>query len=101
MAAMTPSPDDLSEQQADLPAWEVVAGHHLHRLFRFQDFVTALAWVNLAGAVCEEQGHHADFLLRWGSVRVEIFTHDHGGLTDLDFRLAMALDRLPRVAELP
>jgi 4a-hydroxytetrahydrobiopterin dehydratase len=101
MAAMTGSPDDLSQQLALLPDWEVVDGHHLHRLFRFRDFVTALAWVNLAGAVCEEQGHHADFQLGWGSVRVEIFTHDHGGLSELDSRLALALDQLPRVGELP
>lgn len=93
---MTQPLDDLSLLSARLPDWEVVDGHHLVRQFQFKDFNSALAWVNAAGAVCEAQGHHADFLLRWGSVRVEIFTHDHGGLTDADPRLAEALDQLPR-----
>lgn len=98
---MTRSPSELERQLDHLPHWQVIDGHHLHRTFRFRDFATALAWLNLAGAVCEEQGHHADFLLRWGSVRVEIWTHDSDGLTAADPRLAQALDQLPREGEMP
>lgn len=86
---------ELQQQLDRLPDWQVVDGHHLRREFRFRDFLSALAWVNQAGAICEAQGHHADFLLRWGSVRVEIFTHDSDGLSDADPRLALALDQLP------
>lgn len=94
-------PADLQQQLQGLAAWEVVEGHHLRRTFRFKDFSSALTWVNAAGAVCEAQGHHADFLLRWGSVRVEIFTHDSDGLTAADPKLALALDQLPRDGALP
>lgn len=94
-------PADLQNLLASLPDWELVEGHRLRRTLRFADFVSALAWLNRAGAVCEEQGHHADFLLRWGSVRVEIWTHDVDGLTASDPLLAQALDRLPLAVETP
>lgn len=93
---MTTIPVELQDQLRLLDAWEVIEDHHLRRTLRFKDFVSALAWVNRAGAVCEAHLHHADFLLRWGSVRVEIFTHDSGGLTAADLRLAQALDDLPQ-----
>lgn len=98
---MSPLPAELQQQLDHLPHWEVVEDHHLRREFRFRDFLSALAWVNEAGAICEAQGHHADFLLRWGSVRVEIFTHDSDGLTAADPRLALALDQLPCDLERP
>ena len=98
---MATIPVELREQLRLLEAWEVVEEHHLQRTLRFQDFASALAWVNRAGAVCEAHLHHADFLLRWGSVRVEIFTHDSGGLTAADLRLAQALDGLPQEGGLP
>jgi 4a-hydroxytetrahydrobiopterin dehydratase len=68
--------------------WEVVDEHHLTRTFPFPDFVTALAFVNRLGAIAEEQGHHPDLLLRWGSVQVDIWTHKIDGLTESDFILA-------------
>ena len=77
-----------------LPEWMVVNGHHLHRLFKFPDFVTALDFVNRAGAVAEEQGHHPDLLLGWGKVEVTIWTHDSDGLTESDFELAAKIGRL-------
>lgn len=101
MFPLTSSAADLQGQLASLKAWELVEGHHLRRTFRFADFAAALAWLNRAGAVCEQQGHHADFLLRWGSVRVEIWTHDVDGLTPADPQLAQALDRLPLSSEMP
>ncbi len=68
--------------------WEVVDEHHLTRTFSFPDFVSALAYVNRLSEIAEEQGHHPDLLLRWGSVRVDIWTHKIDALTESDFILA-------------
>ena len=76
------------------PEWTVVAGHHLHRAFRFPDFVTALAFTNRAGAIAEEQGHHPDLLLGWGKVEVTVWTHKIDGLTESDFILAAKIGQL-------
>jgi 4a-hydroxytetrahydrobiopterin dehydratase len=80
--------------QAQLPGWQVVDGHHLTRSFQFPDFKTALEFVNRAGAVAEEEGHHPDLLLAWGKVDVKTWTHKIDGLTESDFILAAKIDRL-------
>ncbi len=85
---------ELEALKAQLPGWEVVNEHHLHRTFQFPDFKTALDFVNRAGAIAEEQGHHPDLLLAWGRVEVTIFTHKVDGLTESDFVLAAKIDRL-------
>jgi len=72
--------------------WQVIAGHHLWKAYDFQDFVSALAFVNRAGAVAESQGHHPDLLLRYGRVEVSVWTHKIDGLTASDFILAAKLD---------
>ena len=76
--------------------WSVIDGHHLRRVYLFDDFVTALALVNRIGALAEEQGHHPDLELSWGKVGVEIWTHKIGGLTESDFVLAAKIEQLQR-----
>ena len=46
------------------------------------------------GALAESQGHHPDIHLAWGKVKVELWTHKVGGLTESDFVLAAKIDRL-------
>ena len=77
-----------------LPGWDVVNGHHLHRAFPFPDFVTALDFVNRVGAIAEEQAHHPDLLLGWGKAEVTIWTHKINGLTESDFVLAAKIGEL-------
>lgn len=78
----------------ELNGWTVVDGHHLEREFRFPDFVTALGFVNRAGAVAEAEGHHPELILNWGSVKAHIWTHKIDGLTESDFILAAKFDEL-------
>lgn len=75
-----------------LPDWTVEDGRRLVRSYRFEDFATALAFVNRVGEIAEREGHHPDVLLRWGEVRLEIWTHAAGGLTENDFILAAKCD---------
>ncbi len=51
-------------------------------------FTTGLALVNAIGEVAEEANHHPDLTLRWGSVDVRLTSHDAGGVTDRDVRMA-------------
>lgn len=84
----------LESLKSQLPNWQVVDGHHLTRSFTFPDFKTALDFVNRAGAIAEEEGHHPDLLLSWGKVDVKTWTHKIDGLTESDFILAAKIDRL-------
>lgn len=74
--------------------WQVVEEHHLKRSFKFPDFKSALAFVNLVGGIAEEQGHHPDIVLGWGKVEITTWTHAVDGLTESDFILAAKIDRL-------
>jgi len=74
--------------------WKIIDNHHLQRVWKFNDFKKALEFTNLAGEICEEQNHHADFELSWGRVQVNIFTHKIDGLVESDFILAAKFDCL-------
>lgn len=88
------APEESAKLLRELDGWQVIDGHHLSKDFRFPDFVQALAFVNRAGAVAEEQGHHPEITLGWGHAKVEIWTHKIDGLVESDFILAAKLDRL-------
>jgi 4a-hydroxytetrahydrobiopterin dehydratase len=86
----------LDNLKAQLAGWEVVREHHLEKTYTFPDFQKALAFVNRAAAIAEQQGHHPDLYLSWGKVGVEIWTHKIDGLTESDFILAAKIDQIPR-----
>ena len=88
------TPEEIHQHAAHAPHWKVVDGKKLLRTFTFPDFMSGLHLVNRVGAVAEEQGHHPDIHLTWGRVEIETWTHDAGGLTELDFLLAARIDKL-------
>jgi 4a-hydroxytetrahydrobiopterin dehydratase len=85
--------EELETLKAQVPGWQVVDGHHLERSFSFPDFRTALEFVNRAGEIAEQEGHHPDLCLSWGKVDIRIWTHKIDGLTESDFILAAKIGR--------
>jgi 4a-hydroxytetrahydrobiopterin dehydratase len=86
--------DQLLPFAGQLRDWKIVEEHHVARSFAFPDFKTALDFVNRAGAVAEQEGHHPDLCLAWGKVDVQIYTHTIRGLSESDFVLAAKIDRV-------
>lgn len=74
--------------------WKVVNGHHLEKEFLFEDFSTALEFVNAIGELSEKKKHHPDLHLSWGKVKILLFTHKINGLTENDFQLASDIEQL-------
>lgn len=67
----------------------------LHREFVFADFSEAFAFMTRVAMLAEAAGHHPDWSNSWNRVRISLTTHDQGSVvTDLDRRLADAIDRL-------
>jgi 4a-hydroxytetrahydrobiopterin dehydratase len=91
--------EELSALQRQLPSWQIVNEHHLHRSYTFPDFKTALEFVNRVGEIAEEQGHHPDITLGWGKVEITTWTHKIDGLTESDFILAAKIEQLPRAGK--
>lgn len=70
-----------------LEDWRVMFGA-LHARFRTGSFATGLELVNRIGAAAEEANHHPDLDLSYGAVEVRLSSHDVGGITHRDIRLA-------------
>ena len=79
---------------SQLGGWEVVEGKKLSKSFRFGNFVEAVDFVNKITPVAEAEGHHPDLVVRWGEVRVELWTHAIGGLSENDFIMAAKIDQI-------
>ncbi|MGA3526724.1 4a-hydroxytetrahydrobiopterin dehydratase [Melissospora conviva] len=76
-----------------LHGWAYLLGGLQTRL-RTPDFATGLAIVGAIGAAAEEMNHHPDLDLRYGHVDVRLSSHDVGGVTERDIRLAHAISAI-------
>ncbi len=84
--------DELTRQLGG--GWNVAEGKRLEKEYKFKDFREALDFTNQIGEVAEAEGHHPDIFLTWGKVKLVIWTHSAGGLTESDFVLAAKADTL-------
>jgi len=88
---------ELAALLKELPAWHVEERHgvqQLERLFKFKNFVQALAFSNDVGELAESENHHPAILTEWGKVTVTWWTHKIGGLHKNDFVMAARTDQL-------
>ena len=86
------SEDEIRERLTGVPGWER-QGEAIRRTYRFADFKAAMAFANRVTELAEAQDHHPDMLVQYGSVTLTLSSHDAGGLTARDFRLAQTIDR--------
>ena len=70
------------------------SAEHLYKAWRFKDFKEALRFVSEVGRLAETLHHHPDITLGWGYVTLSLTTHDEGGVTALDVKLASAIEDL-------
>jgi 4a-hydroxytetrahydrobiopterin dehydratase len=85
--------DEIARRLAQLPGW-VVADGKLHRAYQFADFVEAFGFMASVALIAERMNHHPEWQNVWNAVRVDLTTHDAGGITAKDFDLAAAMERL-------
>ena len=85
----------IEGQLAQLPGWTVMDGK-LHREYRFADFVAAFGFMSSVALVAEAMNHHPEWFNVYGTVRIDLVTHDAGGITELDFRLASRMEDVAR-----
>ncbi|WP_084959002.1 4a-hydroxytetrahydrobiopterin dehydratase [Thermoactinospora rubra] len=67
-------------------------GNELRRTIEAPDFPTAIRIVDEIAVKAEELNHHPDIDIRWRKLHLSLTTHDKGGLTDLDYKLADIID---------
>ena len=88
------STDDLSALVRDLPAWTLESdGKAMSRNFKFADFKQAFAFMTRVAAEADRMDHHPEWSNIYNTVSIRLTTHDSGGVTESDIRLAEEIDR--------
>ena len=88
-------PTERARALAELPDWTVVDGRDaIEKRFSFDNFNQAFGFMTRVALVAEKLDHHPEWSNVYGRVDVTLSTHDAGGLTQLDLRLARAMDRI-------
>ena len=64
----------------------------IHKSFKFKSFVEAFGWMTQMAIVAEKMNHHPEWFNVYNRVDVTLTTHDAGGLSALDVKLAQVMD---------
>ena len=77
-----------------LNGWTKAEGRDaIYKRFEFADFNDAFAWMTRVAKSAEEMNHHPEWFNVYNKVDVTLSTHDVGGLSELDIRLAKLMDQ--------
>lgn len=87
------SKEEIDVALSKLPDWKLEGGK-LHREYKFSDFVAAFGFMTGAALVAQGMDHHPEWFNVWNTVRVDLATHDAGGITTLDVELARRMEEL-------
>ena len=82
---------EIAGLATSLPRWSVEGGQ-LRRSFKFADFSAAWAFMSRVALLAEQQDHHPDWSNVYNRVDIALSTHDAGGLTARDVKLALAIE---------
>ena len=80
---------------AKLSGWSEVSGRDaISKKFVFKDFNAAFGFMTRAALIAEKLDHHPEWFNVYKTVEVTLSTHDAGGVTELDVKLAQDMDRV-------
>ena len=91
-------PTDIQMAMHSLSGWTLDTQHPTPCLFKswkLPSFDAAVARFNQIAQLAQAQDHHPEVLSSYTHLHVRIWTHDVGGLTDKDFKLAHSIDDIP------
>lgn len=78
---------ELNAPLADDQQWALQDGK-LTKTFRFKSFIRAFGWMSQMAIWAEKLNHHPEWFNVYNRVEVQLTTHDAGGISELDFKLA-------------
>ncbi|MDP1548035.1 MAG: 4a-hydroxytetrahydrobiopterin dehydratase [Anaerolineales bacterium] len=87
----------IAELLLQIPAWELIQADdipRLQRVFKFKNYVEALAFTNKVAMTAEKEDHHPLMVVEWGRVTVQWWTHVVKGLHQNDFVMAAKMDEM-------
>jgi len=87
------SSDAIENELKNLAGWSVVDGK-LHKDFQFDDFIQAFGFMTRAAMHIEKMNHHPEWYNVYNKLVIDLTTHDAGGITNNDIKLAKILNSL-------
>jgi len=69
-------------------------GDSITRTFEAPSFMDGIAFVQKVAGIAESRDHHPDIDIRYSNIKIAVSSHDVGGITERDFRLATAINDL-------
>ena len=84
---------EIQQRASVLSGW-AVEGSKLKTTRTFKDFIQAIEFVNKLVEPAESAGHHPDIEISYNKVKIQLTTHDAGGLTEKDFDLAAVISQI-------
>lgn len=84
---------EIEKELKDMPGWTIVEGK-LHKEFQFNDFNQAFGFMTRAAMHIEKMNHHPEWFNVYNKLIVDLTTHDAGGITENDIKLAKTLNSL-------
>ncbi len=93
MALTALSSEQIQSELQNLSGWSLVNGK-LHKEFQFEDFIQAFGFMTRAAIHAEKMNHHPEWFNVYNKLKVDLMTHDAGGITENDIKLAKILNLL-------
>jgi len=87
------SSEQIQSELQNLSGWSLVDGK-LHKEFQFEDFNQAFGFMTRAAIHAEKMNHHPEWFNVYNKLKVDLMTHDAGGITENDIKLAKILNSL-------
>jgi len=91
VAVLTDS--EIQKALGSLPGWQR-NGVAIQRIFEFPDFKAAMQFVNKTADAAEQANHHPDIDIRYNKVTMALVSHDSGGVTPRDVRMAEKINQI-------
>ena len=83
---------EVDQRLPSLDSWQVVDGK-LEKEFVLKDFVAAFGFMTRVALLAEKQDHHPEWSNVYKRVKITLWTHELGGISERDFTLATAIDQ--------
>ena len=75
------------------PSW-IIDNKMIKREFKFNNFIDAFAFMSKVALLSEKMDHHPNWQNVYNKVKIKLTTHDKGGITTNDIKLAESIDKL-------
>lgn len=89
------SEKEIQQQVTELGGWKVVGGK-INKTFEFDDFVQAFGFMTRVAIEAEKMNHHPEWFNVYNRVTIDLVTHDVGGISNYDIKLAKTIDKIAK-----